>query len=337
MIARTVLGVFATMAMVCAAADQPRYTMIDLGTLGGEASRATGINNRGQVVGSASLPNWEGHTFLWEQGHMTDLGTPGINSGALAINGAGQIVGTGTNANAQPYAALWDHGATINLTPNAGPSRAVAINERGQVLGWTETPGWSGPFLWDNGTLTNLTINTSGSRPYAVHGINARGQVVGVYAYVNSATTPECRRMLCASAFLWDKGTVIDLGSLGGVFTEATGINDRGQVVGGSTDAAGVQHGFLWENGVMTDLGTMGGHSYATAINNQGQVVGEYFGSDFRLHAFVWDRGTVTDLGALAGFYSSAAAINEKGQVVGYSSVGPTTVTPSHAVLWDPQ
>jgi probable HAF family extracellular repeat protein len=79
-------------------------------------------------------------------------------------------------------------------------------------------------------------------------------------------------------AVLWQNGTPIDLGNLGGVSGNiAFDINNQVQVVGQS-DLPGdtTHHTFLWENGVMTDLGTILGLpvGLANGINNKGQVAG---------------------------------------------------------------
>ena len=68
-----------------------------------------------------------------------------------------------------------------------------------------------------------------------------------------------------------------DLGTLGGDYSIAYGINDMGQVVGESTTDNGQTHAFITgPDGVgMTDLGTLGGdYSLAFGINDAGQVVG---------------------------------------------------------------
>ncbi|HEX6076838.1 MAG TPA: hypothetical protein VFZ32_16425 [Micromonosporaceae bacterium] len=91
--------------------------------------------------------------------------------------------------------------------------------------------------------------------------INQRGHVVGQSHY---------------RAFLWRRGQITDLGTLGGGYSYATDVNNRDEVVGYSAVADGAIHAFLWRRGVMTDLGVLpgGDNSYANGINDRGEVVG---------------------------------------------------------------
>ena len=82
---------------------------------------------------------------------------------------------------------------------------------------------------------------------------------------------------------------IIDLGTLGGTFSDARAINERGQVVGESTTASGEEHAFLWQDGTMSDLGTLSGdQSEANGINNRGQVVGGSTTATGDFHAVLW-------------------------------------------------
>jgi len=149
-------------------------------------------------------------------------------------------------------------------------------------------------------------------------GINAGGQVVGRFF------TQQGDR-----AFVYDRGEVRDLGTLGGHISAARGINRFGQIVGysltgasdnfGFINAAFISDGFLMQN-LNLDW------SAASAINAAGQIVGEMRftpGVDL-LHAFLYEQGAATDLGSLPPLadsaYSSAHSINEAGQVVGQSN-----------------
>jgi probable HAF family extracellular repeat protein len=69
------------------------YFIADLGTLGGAQSAAAGINELGQVVGSAARSDGTTHAFFFD-GSMRDLGTiGGTDSAATDVNRPGQIVG----------------------------------------------------------------------------------------------------------------------------------------------------------------------------------------------------------------------------------------------------
>ena len=71
-------------------------------------------------------------------------------------------------------------------------------------------------------------------------------------------------------------GAMVDLGTLGGDRSEASAINDHGQIVGASTTASGDFHVFVWDRGLMIDPGdSPGGSGFRTPdINNRGQIVG---------------------------------------------------------------
>jgi len=132
--------------------------------------------------------------------------------------------------------------------------------------------------------------------------MNAAGDVV--------AATPTASGNTHAALFR--SGQVIDLGTLGGLNSEAIGINKSGLIVGNSQIASGSVHAFLFSNNLMTDLGTLGGpNSYAISINDTGQIVGNSDLADGTSHAFLYVAGAMTDLGAV-----SAISINASGQIL---------------------
>jgi probable HAF family extracellular repeat protein len=130
--------------------------------------------------------------------------------------------------------------------------------------------------------------------------------------------------------------TFTDLGTLGGTYSYATGINDAGQVVGYShTIGNAAYYATLWNKAIASNLGTLPGGAYsdARAINNAGDVAGYSYTVSGTHHATLWSGTTATDLGTLGGTHSYATAINTSGQVAGYSN---TTGTYNfHATLWN--
>lgn len=102
----------------------------------------------------------------------------------------------------------------------------------------------------------------------------------------------------------------------------ATGINDKGQVVGYSETGQGGIQGFVWKKGVMTKLPTLGGSwSNANAINENGVVAGVAEVETGTWHAVIYRKGRVQDLGALGtGTAAGAHDINNFDVVVGDSA-----------------
>jgi probable HAF family extracellular repeat protein len=175
--------------------------------------------------------------------------------------------------------------------------------------------------ITDLGTLAGPYISS------AAYGINAAGQVVGD-ATGSSGAYQE--------AFLWQNGVMQDLGVHGHAF----GINNANPVqVVGQGITADTPYAFLWQNGTAQDLGGGTATGSAAGVNDSGEVVGWTAPST----AFLWQNGNMQNLRALTGGSESAArAINNSGQVVGYSEkiqypLGKKGGQPSitfTAVLW---
>ena len=116
--------------------------------------------------------------------------------------------------------------------------------------------------------------------------------------------------------------SITDLGALGGTapnYAYVGGLNESGQVVGGTQNSNGVYHAFLYTCGQMTDLGTLGGpYSVAFGINDAGQIVGEADIPNGDTHAFIYSNGIMTDLNLPGASPNRAEGINQRGDVCGY-------------------
>ena len=167
-------------------------------------------------------------------------------------------------------------------------------------------------------------------------------------------------------------GQLIQLDSLGGQGSYATRMNDRGDMIGASVDAAdsfravvwwrgqrsptalgvdgaspaainekghivGYVDGglFLWRDGSATYLKRSTVASFgAPSINDRDQVAGTVTDQDGSSRAFLWQRGRMTMLPTPVGMDSRAVGINNRGQVIG--TLTRPEVSTEQAVLWQP-
>ncbi len=107
-------------------AQAQRYSVTDLGTLGGGTSKGYGINASGQVTGEAVTAGGVFHAFLYTPGSgITDLGTLGGGSSTgYAINASGQVTGVAVTANGALHAFLYAKRQMRDLNSMINPTIA---------------------------------------------------------------------------------------------------------------------------------------------------------------------------------------------------------------------
>jgi probable HAF family extracellular repeat protein len=313
------------------------YQLIVMRTFGGPNSSVTDtgvpggvfLNNSGVMAGYADLdapdpfPNFcfidchLDHAFLWQHGFITDLGVlpNGWSSAPVAISANGLVAGFAVNGEIDP------------LIPGFPEQRGV---------------------LWKDGQLLDLGTLPEGGYEAEASSVNSRGQVVGTA--FNTIPDADSLGLLIfndifsptqARAFLWQDGTMRDLGTLGGNDAAAFVINERGQVMGWSytsTTQAGLclaLGSFLWDEAHgMRNLGGFGGTcTQAQDLNNLGQVVGWAFTSEGVSRAFLWEDGSFRDLGGtLGGGFTGAFVVNDRGQAAGFGYLAGEGYF--HATFW---
>src|SRR5215469_13636462 len=300
---------------------EPRYRVIELGTLGGTYSQPFYVSSKGVASGEASLADGNWHATVWQGSFKRDLGTlGGVNSSAFGSpNAVGQVVGEAETAHSDPngedYCGFFASGARLSGTTCLG-------------------------FLWQDGRMTPLS--TLGGYNGAANAINSRGEVAGnTETGTTDSTCPPYNpaqgqyQVLEDKPVVWENGHIKELPTYGGDPDGfAIAINDRGQVAGASGVCSTFNiinglylspvHALLWEHGKVINLGSLGGNfgNQAHNLNNRGQVVGTSdLAGDAVFHGFVWSQNTgIRDIPPLPGdTYSVALAINDAGEVGGVS------------------
>lgn len=324
---------------------EQHYQITDLGTLGGDTSRAYSINDFGDIVGrSREVNKPDGKkglrsAFIYTNSHMINLGNfGGSNIAARSVNSSRQVVGYARPTDSTNYKAfLYEYGEMKNLgTLESGLiSYAYSINEYGQVVGQSHTNKsgtTSEAFIYEDEKMMGL--GTLGGNSSGAFDINADGVVVGTSTL--EAPSHDIQ------AFIYEDDEMTSLGCLDDTgYSEARAINDNNQVVGNSLTESGHYHAFLYEEGEMYDLGSIEGDSFAYDINNHGQIVGSY-----RSHllegsglAYLYENNKMKKLNDLLaekdkGKWKLTAAfgINNKGQIVGWGKLDKK----DHAYLLTP-
>ena len=300
----------------------------------GVKAQALGIADNGMIVGLAAIVHtpyydpdsgytfedfwW--HAFAWTpKSGMVDIGTLeslGEFSTALGgnVNKAGTlIVGWSGNWELAPP-VVWTpkvewtkRGPTTTWNiqkletvgyPDACCWGANSVNNLGQIVGsgggsawvWNPVPGRN---QWK---ITHLPASSDYPNAHA-NAINEYGDIVGYVASSDLTTTlPALWKQASRSGNIW-KLTVLPAPSDQPFTTQALGINNRGDIVGGSFDA--ITGNYLaaplrWstkdphfvQNLDFPGAGSPGARGAAYAVNDNGLAVGAYSTSTINQHGF---------------------------------------------------
>jgi probable HAF family extracellular repeat protein len=264
--------------------------MTDLGDLGGGTAVAYGINNAGQIVGTATTPSGAMHAFLYYAGTMIDITPDAETAAAYDINNAGQVVGFFSSFYGQTHTFLYSAGVLADLGIfGFVSSYATGINDLGQIVGYMSNGLGNAnqhAFLYSDGSMTDLgAFGATGATAYR---INNAGQIA-VIAFTATSSA------IYSHAFLYSGGLTTNLTLGGQYYGYALSINNAGQVVGQAQTKDGVLVPFLYSGRAMFNLATLVDMSSsslaslyeATGISNTGLIVGSGYTIDGQRHAFL--------------------------------------------------
>ena len=305
-----------------------------LGWSGGGAVYANGLNDAGQVVGTALNRVGVERAFVWSaRGGMLDptAGAGPRASYGMAINGRGVVTGS-FNGGARPFrwsatGGLQDLGSTAAFP---APSSGRVLNDSGLIAGVTtideET---TRVFAW-TGERGLLDIDTLGSVESSPVAVGAGGEVAGnrLASWDDGGDRP----------FLWTRATGMrDLGIGGGSTAWVNAMTPGLHIAGAIGYPDGRQRAMSWtRRGGMHELGTLGGRtSVARAVNARGEIVGFAEDQTGDMRAFVWsERSGMRDLNRLllrasrGLLLDHALAVNDSGVIVASSNAGLVLLRP---------
>jgi probable HAF family extracellular repeat protein len=222
----------------------------DLGTLGRATSVGWDINDSGDIVGASQTAGGMVHAFYIPAGGViTDLGTlPGDATSIAAglnnwTNAAREMVG------ASRPGLLRDHAvritaagmADLGVLPGGSFSFANDINDAHETVGYGNVPGGAYHGFIRDGFGRMNDVRTLGGDDFSeMLRINSNHAAVGFSSLrgVSRAVIYEPRRGL------QDLNPLTGNLPAGWVLREASGINDRGQIVG-TADLNGTPKAFL--------------------------------------------------------------------------------------------
>jgi uncharacterized membrane protein len=283
------------------------------------------------------------HGFLFKDGEFVTIdhpkattvpATPNGQAGTLAsgINDRGRILGAyeGRDRVFRNFLRRRRARFTRLAAPRPGPPGQLDeysdINNRGHIVGfYNDEKGATTTSFLRTRKGRFVDIQVPASQVTGALKLNDRRQVVGIYVDADARSNPDGTVPPSAiHGFLWDDGDYETIDVPGAAATLATGINNRGQIVGSYIDAAGNYHGFRRSRkGAVRTLPeapgaepTAGGTQPA-AINNRGEIAGLAYEADGGSRGFLLEDGEFTPIDGPDAVFTRPLDIDNRGRIVG--------------------
>ncbi|MFD7625583.1 hypothetical protein ACFV7Q_05965 [Streptomyces sp. NPDC059851] len=343
------------------AAAPVRYSVQDLGTLGGTRSKATAIHGSTVVGSSLTSGDAAEHAFAYDlRGHtMTDLGTLGHSSRATGVEGDHVVGESDLSADGPTHGFAYDLRTRklVDIGTLGGSSTHITGINGDTVVGTSSLAGdvVTHAFAYSLRTRTMIDLGSlAGPSGHSTGAAVSGAVVVGSSSLPNAPATT-------THGFAYDlrTRTMTDLGTLGGSSSTANDVSGS-TVVGQSRTAGNGLTGYAYDlrTGTRTDLGSrfltaqlvsgstvVGGdgllassfdlktHTSAVIGTGRGvtkvkQIAGNLMvGDNFAPNSFAFvarvDSGDFTYLASLGGRNSSATQVNCHGVIAGSAALPP--------------
>jgi hypothetical protein len=284
----------AALSAVSADAGEPYFEQIVFPGADVFFTSATGISDRGDIVGQYRAPGVNRGFLRNRDGHYRTVDHPGaVATNAWGIDASGRIAGDyRLSPNGLILGFVYDHGLwqTIDCSHSLGSVHTFAFGIGGdwQVVGEYKLPGvpLGAPgraFLYSGGACMDITPPDAGPGPSVAvaWAINSAGDVAGYY--VQGGTTHGWIRRT--------DGSYETLDYPGAILTNVRGINPQERSAGTFRPAPGQpnQGFYRGAGGEFVPLNyPLAALTRALGINAAGGIVGDYGGADCLVIRCAW-------------------------------------------------
>jgi len=245
---------------------------------------------------------------------------------ALGINGSGTIAGYGNATTFNGFTLTLPSSFTrLNVAGADGGTQVTGIDAAGDTVGFSITGGVTAGFAntgGQGGTFTRVF-----DPPFAftqLLGISSNGATAAGYWTTDATGLTGQIAGTVSGGPGFASPTFTGINSLLPVNdnSQATGVNDTGEVVGFYQEGPNTSplfHGFTDIGGSITPFLVPGSVStQALGLNDLGEIVGDYVDTLGVMHGFLDNAGTFTTLDPTGSTATTINGINDRGTVVGF-------------------